>query len=184
MLSTLLLPWPWYVCGPLIGLMVPALLVLDNRRFGVSSSFRHLCAALLNSRLGYLRYDWRAESWNLWFVGGMALGGWLAARVLAGGAAPAIAPQTIADLRALGIAAAHGPAPTEIFSWPALLTARGLLVIVGGGFLVGFGTRYANGCTSGHAISGMANLEWPSLLAVLAFFAGGLLVTHVVYRGL
>jgi uncharacterized membrane protein YedE/YeeE len=160
--------------------MVPLLLWLGNKRFGVSSSFRHLCAALLPSRAPYLRYDWRAEAWNLFLVGGMLLGGLLAARLLPNAGPPAISERTIADLHALGIERPHALAPLEIFSWHGLVSGRGLAMIVLGGFLVGFGTRYANGCTSGHAISGLANLEWPSLVAVMGFFAGGLLVTHAL----
>jgi uncharacterized membrane protein YedE/YeeE len=102
--------------------------------------------------------------------------------VLSNGAPPAIASSTVADLAAIGIEAPHAIAPLDVFSWHDLLGARALLMIVAGGFLVGFGTRYANDCTSGHAISGMANLEWPSLVAVLGFFAGGLFATHLVLR--
>jgi uncharacterized membrane protein YedE/YeeE len=169
------------VAGPLIGAMVPLLLWLGNKRFGVSSSFRHLCAALLPSRAEYLRYDWRAEAWNLFLVSGMVLGGCLAVALIPNATPPAISERTIADLQALGVERPQALAPLAIFSWQGLLSPRGLVMIVLGGFLVGFGTRYANGCTSGHAISGLANLEWPSLIAVMGFFAGGLLITHVFY---
>jgi len=70
----LIQPWPWYVAGPLIGLIVPLLLLIGNRRFGISSSLRHACAAL-GSRLPFFQYNWRAESWNLAFVLGIVLGG-------------------------------------------------------------------------------------------------------------
>ncbi|MDB5105720.1 MAG: hypothetical protein JWP91_3409, partial [Fibrobacteres bacterium] len=77
-------PWPWYISGPLIGLTVPMMLLISGRNLGISSSFRHLCAALLpKSGLGYLRsYDWRKESWNLFFVAGLVLGGFIATRFL------------------------------------------------------------------------------------------------------
>lgn len=161
--DTLMQPWPWYVAGPLIGAVVPLLVWIGGRQFGVSTNLRHLCAIAIPCRLSYFRYDWKREgAWNLLFALGIALGGFIGVRLL----------SDIADPRVF--------APPEAVSWPALLTARGLLTLVGGGFLVGFGARWAGGCTSGHAITGLANLQWPSLVAVIAFFAGGLLMTHVL----
>ena len=95
--------------------------------------------------------------------------------------ADAISDRTAQELQALGVTNQQGLVPSQLFNWGALLTWTGLLVIVGGGFLVGFGTRYADGCTSGHSIMGLANLERSSLIATVAFFAGGLAVTHVFY---
>jgi len=161
-------PWPWYVAGPVIGLFVPALLILDNRLFGVSSSLRHVCAAVFPAKLDYFRYDWkRTGSWNLFFVAGIFVGGLLASHW-----------GSSHDLTTLGIHNFSGLAPREVFSWPALLTLKGFVSIVVGGFLVGFGTAYAGGCTSGHAISGLADLQLSSLIAVMGFFAGGLIATH------
>ncbi|MEM6784426.1 MAG: YeeE/YedE thiosulfate transporter family protein [Bacteroidota bacterium] len=181
MLDALSQPWPWYVAGPLIGLMVPLLLLVGGRVFGVSANLRHLCAAALPTRLPFLRYDWRATGlWNLTFALGIVLGGVLAATVLAGPATIDLAAATVADLRALGLTDFSGLVPSELVSWQALGTVPGLLMVVGGGFLVGFGARYAGGCTSGHAISGLADLQVPSLVAVLGFFAGGLLLTYVL----
>jgi uncharacterized protein len=152
-------PWPWYLAGPILGLFVPALLLLGNRQFGVSSNLRHLCAAVAPGRVDYFRYDWRRSGlWNLAFLLGILLGGIIAA-ALAG-------PLALV--------------PPEVFNWRALLTARGLVTMVAGGFLVGFGTAYAGGCTSGHGVMGLANFEIASLVAVLGFFAGGLLGTHVI----
>ncbi|MGA3086987.1 MAG: YeeE/YedE thiosulfate transporter family protein [Terriglobales bacterium] len=171
-------PWPWYIAGPVIGLFVPALLILDNRMFGVSSSLRHLCAAVLPARLGFFRYDWkRTGLWNLFFVAGILVGGFLASQ-WGGSHDVAISEPTRLALTKLGIHDFSGLAPREIFSWPALLTLKGLLSIVVGGFLVGFGTAYAGGCTSGHAISGLADLQPSSLVAVIGFFVGGLIATH------
>lgn len=173
-------PWPWYVAGPLIGLFVPALLLLDNKQLGISSNLRHLCAALAPRKLSFFRYEWKkAGLWNLVFLAGVVLGGFIGGHLLA---APnvAIATRTHADLAALGIHDFSGLAPRELFSWSSLLTGRGLLLLVGGGFLVGFGTAYAGGCTSGHGIAGLANFERPSAIAVLGFFAGGLLATFVL----
>lgn len=171
-------PWPWYVAGPLIGLFVPALLILGNKEFGVSSNLRHLCAALAPSGLDFFKYDWkRSGLWNLVFllgiVAGGVIGGWLLAAP-----AVAIAARTHAELAALGIQDFSGLVPRELFSWAGLATARSFVLVVIGGFLVGFGTAYAGGCTSGHAISGLAALQRSSLVAVIGFFAGGLVATH------
>ena len=171
-------PWPWYVAGPAIGLFVPALLILGNRLFGVSSNLRHLCSAVLPSRIEYFRYDWkRSGLWNLLFAAGILAGGFLAWHW---GRPPnvAISDETRLALTKLGIHDFTGLAPRELFAWSALFTLKGFASVVLGGFLVGFGTAYAGGCTSGHAISGLADLQLPSLIAVVGFFAGGLIATH------
>lgn len=184
MLTALQGPWPWYVAGPLIGLMVPALLLLGGKTFSISSNLRHLCTALLPdrpSRPELFHYDWRqAGGWNLTFAAGIVLGGFLAATFLANPEPVAIAESTRTALAGVGIAQGTGLLPVELFSWAALTTPAGWLVLVGGGFLIGFGARWAGGCTSGHAISGIAALELSSLIAVLGFFAGGLLAAHVL----
>lgn len=178
-------PWPWYVAGPLIGLTVPILLILGGKAFGVSGNFRHLCAAvpgLAGLKPSFLRYDWRkAGLWNLTFVMGVTLGGFLAVALVGmPDAGQHVSEATRADLRALGIQDFSGLVPADLFSWGALISPVGLVVLVLGGFLVGFGARWAGGCTSGHAISGLADRQLPSLVAVLGFFAGGLLVTFVL----
>ena len=179
----LLQPWPWYVAGPVIGLVVPALLLAGNRSFGVSSNLRHLCAALLPAKPEFLRHDWRAVGgWNLAMAAGIAAGGAIATFVLGNGEPLALAASTKADLATLGIGAPGAALlPPEVFSFHALATVRGLVAIVIGGFLVGFGASYAGGCTSGHAITGLANGQLPSLVAVLGFFAGGLAAVHLVW---
>jgi len=173
-------PLPWYVAGPLIGLVVPALLVVGNKSFGVSSSFRHLCAALAPSRIEYFGHDWkRLGSWNLAFLAGIFVGAFFAWR-LAPPLVVTLAPDTVTALHELGLHDLTGLAPHELFTWASLLTVKSLVLIVGGGFLVGFGTAYAGGCTSGHAIAGLADLQAASLLAVCGFFAGGLTATHLL----
>ena len=172
-------PWPWYVAGPLIGLFVPALLLIDNRLFGLSANLRHTCAAVAPGRADFFRYDWRsAGGWNLAFAAGIVLGGVIAGSLLGGPEVVAISEATRADLLALGVRDFTGLAPADLFSWSALGTPAGLIAVVGGGFMVGFGAAFGGGCTSGHAISGLADLQVSSLLAVASFFVGGLLATH------
>jgi uncharacterized membrane protein YedE/YeeE len=178
----LLSSWPWYVAGPLIGLFVPLLLLLTGKAFGVSSSLKHACAATVPGWAEYFRYDWKASGlWNLLFVVGILLGGVVAVQFLGGGGPTGISAATKADLQTLGLTDFSGLVPPELFSWSSLTTGPGLVAIVLGGFLVGFGARYAGGCTSGHAITGLATFQWASLLAVVGFFIGGLFTTYVLF---
>lgn len=174
-------PWPWYVAGAAIGLVVTLLQWIGARQFGVSANFRHLCA-VGGSRLPFFRHDWRRDGrWNLIFAAGLVLGGFVAATWLHPAAVRIdISPETARDLAAMTIVDQTGFAPPALVSWAALATWPGFLTMVVGGFLVGFGARWAGGCTSGHAISGLSAFQWPSLLAVIGFFAGGLIVTHLV----
>lgn len=181
MLELLSQPWPWYIAGPLIGLMVPLLLLLDNRTFGISSSYKHICAAVLPGRSSYLAYDWKKTGkWNLGLALGILAGGFVASVLLANPEPIAISSATQAELAQLGLSDLSGMVPSEIFSWSGLGSVPGLVLMVGGGFLVGFGTRYAGGCTSGHAIFGLADAQLPSLIAVVGFFIGGLVATHLL----
>ena len=174
-------PWPWYVGGALIGLMVPALLILANRQFGVSSSLQHFCAAAFPGKIAYFRYDWRTDGlWNMVFVTGIIIGGFIAATWLHGDDPVSLSAQTRVVLAQYGITDFSTILPRQIFNWSSLLTIKGFVVMVIGGFLVGFGTRYANGCTSGHSIMGMANLQVSALIATISFFAGGLVMTYFI----
>ena len=173
-------PWPWYVAGPLIGLMVPFLLLMGNKAFGISSSLRHLCAACIPTKAKFFQYDWKAESWNLIFALGMVIGGLLSGYFLRNPNSIQLSESAIESMNALGIKDYSGLVPNEIFRFSSLLTLRGFILIVVGGFLVGFGTRWAGGCTSGHSIMGMSNLQLPSLIATCCFFGGGLLMTWVI----
>lgn len=173
-------PWPWYIAGPLIGLTVPLLLLMGNKSFGISSSFRHLCAAVIRPRLPFFQYNWRKEAWNLFFVGGLVLGGIISATVLASPADVIVDERLRAELAEFGITGYQKLLPEELFSFQSLLTVRGFILIVVGGFLVGFGTRYGGGCTSGHAIMGISNLQLPSLIATCSFMAGGFLMANVI----
>ena len=173
-------PLPWYIAGPLIGLMVPALLLLGNKPFGISSNFRHVCAAVAPGGLDFFRYDWkRVGIWNLAFLSGIFAGA-VAAWQLAPPHILTLSPHTITALQQLGLQDLTGLAPRDVFAWASLLTLKGFVSIVIGGFLVGFGTSYAGGCTSGHAIAGLADRQPASLLAVCGFFAGGLACTYLL----
>lgn len=172
-------PWPWYVAGPLIGLTVPILLILGNKTFGISSSLRHICAACMPAKIPFFSYNWKKEIWNLVFVAGILVGAAIA-WYLFNHQPGAVSDQLMQDLSKYGISDPNQITPREIFSWNQLFTARGLAMMVGGGFLIGFGTRYAGGCTSGHAIMGLSNLQWPSLVATICFMAGGFIMTHLL----
>ena len=173
-------PWPWYVAGPIIGLMVPLHLILLNRTFGISSSFRHMCAAVVPNNIEFLKYNWRSESWNLVFVLGILIGSFLASQFLCSDTPIALSDAAIQRFKEFGITDFTGQHPFELFSWSAMGNWQTILFVVGGGFLVGFGTRYAGGCTSGHAIMGLSYFQFPSFVAVLGFFTGGLIMSWVL----
>lgn len=172
-------PWPWWVSGPLIGLTVPALLILGNKPFGVSSSLRHICAACFPANISFFNYDWRKEAWNLFFVAGILVGAFIAWDWLSDYQIN-INPKLVTELNSYGISDYQQIVPEEVINWNALVTLKGIILIVIGGFLVGFGTRYADGCTSGHAIMGLSNLQWPSLVATCSFMAGGFIVANFI----
>ena len=173
-------PWPWYVAGPLIGLMVPALLLLGNKSFGVSSSLRHICAACFPSGIPFFQYNWKREAWNLFFVAGIFAGGLVAYMFLNNHQPVHINPQLATTLSKEGVKDFSGLLPSDIFSFASVFTLKGFICIIAGGFLVGFGTRYAGGCTSGHAIMGLSTLQWPSLVATISFMAGGFFISNLV----
>lgn len=180
MLEFLQKPWPWYVAGPLIGLTVPALLLIGNKSFGISSSLRHVCAACLPANIPFFKYDWKKEIWNLFFVAGILIGGFIASTFLGNPEQIVVAESLKTDLAQYGITNYENILPVDLFNWPALFTLRGFIMMVVGGFMVGFGTRYAGGCTSGHAIMGISNLQWPSLVATCCFMAGGFIMVNLI----
>lgn len=173
-------PWPWYVSGPIIGLMVPLLLYIGNKPFGISSNFRHICAACDPVGVAFFKYDWRTGLWGFFLIAGVAIGGFLGGYIFLNPEPIAISAQTTLDLQTLGITDFSGFVPSDVFNWEVLGSTTGLIVLVIGGFLVGFGSRYANGCTSGHAITGLSNLQVASLVAVIGFFIGGLIMTYIL----
>lgn len=173
-------PWPWYIAGPLIGLTVPALLILGNKNFGISANLRHACAIILPANISFFKYDWKKEIWNLFFVAGIIIGGFLAFTFLGNDAPMIINPDLKAELATYSISNLDGMLPQELFNWHNLLTLKGFLLMVVGGFMIGFGSRYAGGCTSGHAISGLSNLQVPSLIATCCFFIGGVIMANII----
>lgn len=173
-------PWPWYVTGPLIGLMVPALLILTNRHFGISTTFRHLCAACIPTKNEFFNYDWKKESWMLFLAGGIIIGGLLGGQVFANEKELVMSSDTRELFFSWGLSDFKQFAPAELFDWSAVLSLNGFLFLILGGFMIGFGTRWANGCTAGHAIMGLSLLNPGSLVAVIGFFIGGLFVSHIV----
>lgn len=180
MLELLQQPWPWYVAGPLIGLTVPALLILGNKSFGISSSLRHICALCLPANIPFFKYDWKKEAWNLFFVFGIFLGGVITMLFFSNPNPVEVHPNLVKELAGYGITDFSNLVPTQLMNWESLFTVRGLIMMVGGGFMVGFGTRYAGGCTSGHSIMGIANLQLPSLIATICFMIGGFLMANVL----
>jgi uncharacterized protein len=178
MLELIRQPWHWSIAGLFIGLTVPILLIIGNKSFGISSSLRHICAACFPANIPFFKYNWKKEMWNLFFVAGVILGGFIATNLLSNPDTIVIAEATKAQLETQGIHDFAGLMPADLFSLESLMTLRGFVFIVLGGFLVGFGTRYAGGCTSGHAIMGLSNLQVPSLIATIAFMVGGFLMTH------
>lgn len=178
MIEILSNPWPWYIAGPIIGLMIPTLLILGNKAFGISSSLRHICAVCVPTKVPFFQYNWKSELWNLFFVGGIFIGAILATLLLDDPNPIVISPKLANELNTYGITNLESIVPVDLFNWEMLFTLKGFFFTVVGGFLVGFGTRYGNGCTSGHAIMGLSTLQWPSLVATISFMIGGLLMAN------
>ncbi len=174
--------WPWWFTGAMITFTMLAIRFMGHY-FGISSTFRTLCAiGGAGRRIPFFNYDWKSHTWNLAFAVGTILGGFIAHQFLTPDQAVHISSATVTDLEAMGIAVDQSTlVPHSIFSFDGLTTLPGFIMIVIGGFFVGFGTRYADGCTSGHAITGLSSLQLPSLIAVVGFFIGGLVATHLLY---
>jgi len=174
-------PWPWYVGGPLITVVV-FLLFYYGQKFGVSSNLETICAiGGAGKFVDFFNFDWRKNGWNLTFILGTIVGGFIAYQWLTPNELVNISTETIQDLSDIGFAnAGEQYLPDEIFSIDKIFTLKGFLILIGSGILVGFGARYAGGCTSGHAITGLSNLEIPSIIAVIGFFIGGLIMTWLL----
>lgn len=180
MMELLKHPWPWYVAGGIIGLIVPALLILGNKHFGISANLRHACAACFPADIKFFKYEWKKEVWNFFFVGGILLGAVVAVTLLNNPAPIEVNPKLAAELANYGINDYSNMVPNQIFSFESLFSLRGFIMLVVGGFLVGFGSRYAGGCTSGHAIMGLSDLQVPSLIATISFMVGGFIMANLL----
>ena len=181
-MNFILAPWPWYVSGPLISLTLLLLLML-GKKFGMSSNLRTICAiGGAGKSISFFNFDWKSQRWNLIVAFGVLIGGYIAANFLTTSDAVLLNPNTVSDLQNLGFeSAGKSYLPTELFGNAVFSDIKGLAILVIGGVFVGFGARYAGGCTSGHAISGLSNLQLPSLIAVIGFFIGGLVMVHVLF---
>lgn len=180
-METILNPWPWYISGPLIALVM-ALLLYFGKTFGMSSNLRTLCAIAGAGKFAdFFNFKWKEQIWNLTVVLGAIIGGFIAVQFLSNNSGTDLNPTTITELKTMGF---NNPGqtlvPNEMYILDVLASPKAILLLVIGGLLVGFGTRYAGGCTSGHAITGLSSLQKPSLIAVIGFFIGGLIMTNFI----
>jgi uncharacterized membrane protein YedE/YeeE len=174
-------PWPWYFSGVVI-VSIMFVLLYFGQSFGFSANLRTICSAAgLGKKISFFNFNWKSQTWNLVFLLGAIIGGFIAGSFLNNHEPLQLSESTIQDLKALGFSEPQSVQPEELFSWESVFTMKGFLILAIGGLMVGFGSRYAGGCTSGHAISGLSDLQVPSLIAVIGFFAGGLLMTHVLF---
>jgi len=178
-MSVFLQTWPWYISGFLIG-MIMLCLTYFGKNFGMSTNLQSLCSMTgLGKKINYFDFDWKANRWNFVVVLGAMAGGFVAVHFMSDASNVDINPTTIAQLSELGIDAPNGKLmPNALFGEQIWQSPKSVLLLLIGGVLIGFGTRYAGGCTSGHAISGLSNLQLPSLKAVIGFFIGGLIMAH------
>lgn len=181
-MEKLMEPWPWFTSGPLIALGM-FLLILVGKRFGMSSNLKTLCTLCGAGRHSdFFKFDWKSQKWNLVVTLGAVAGGFIGANFLSSGGSVAIHPNTILELQSLGFESAGSAyLPAKLFDLSVFSDIKGMALLAIGGLLVGFGARYAGGCTSGHAISGLSNLQLPSLIAVIGFFIGGLFMVHFLF---
>jgi len=178
-MDTLTQTWPWYFSGFLIG-NVMLLLNYFGKVFGMSSNLRTLCTiAGADKFADFFKFDWKSQRWNLAVLAGAMIGGFVAVHYMSNPTNVDINPKTIEQLATLGIDAPNGKlAPEVLFGNQIFESPKLICILLIGGILIGFGSRYAGGCTSGHAISGLSNLQIPSLKAVVGFFIGGLIMAH------
>jgi uncharacterized membrane protein YedE/YeeE len=173
-------PWPWYVSGTAIAFIM-ILLLYFGKSFGISANLRTMCTiAGAGKRVNFFDFDWKSQRWNLLMLFGSVLGGVVASTLLHNDEPLRLSAATITDLKALGIDFDGGLNPSQIFGTDVFTSPKGIITLLIGGVLVGFGASYAGGCTSGHAISGLSNMQLPSLVAVIGFFVGGLIMTHLL----
>jgi uncharacterized membrane protein YedE/YeeE len=173
--------WHWAVSGFLIG-MVMLTITYFGKSFGLSSNLRALCSMTgIGKKVSFFDWDWKSQRWNLTILVGAMIGGFVAVNFLSDPSNVDINPKTVEQLQAMSIEAPQGKLlPEALFGNQVFDSPKMMLMLVFGGILIGFGSRYAGGCTSGHAISGLSNLQIPSLKAVIGFFIGGLIMAHLI----
>lgn len=181
-MDLILQTWPWYISGPLIALVM-FLLIFMGKKFGMSSNLKTICTMCgANTKAGFFDFNWKAQKWNLIVILGAAIGGFIAINFLTADPAVIINPETVGTLKGLGFeSTGNAYLPDELYSIEALTNWKSLSILIIGGILIGFGARWAGGCTSGHAITGLSNLQLPSLIAVIGFFIGGLVMVHLLF---
>lgn len=181
MLELIKQTWSWWFSGAAIASIMFFMLYF-GQSFGFSSNLRTICSAAgCGKSVKFFDFNWKSQMWNLVFLVGAIIGGFITNQFLSNGAPVSISAETIQDLAKMGISAPVSAQPDELFGVQAIFSLKGFLILAIGGLLVGFGARYAGGCTSGHAISGLSDLQLPSLIAVIGFFIGGLLMTFVLF---
>lgn len=181
-MNYLLEPWPWYASGFLIAIVL-FLFFYFGRNFGVSTNLETLCTISgANKFSDYFKKDWKERDWALVFLIGLVIGGFIASNYLSNQVPIDLNPKTITELNELGFAnAGNTIVPDELFDLKNVFTPKGILILLIAGICIGFGTRYAGGCTSGHAITGLSSLQLPSLIAVIGFFIGGLVMVWLIF---
>lgn len=181
-MESILNPWPWYISGPLIT-FVMALLLYFGKTFGMSSNLRTMCTIAGAGKFSdFFKFNWKEQSWNLIVVVGAIIGGYMATQYLSNDSITNLNPKTVIELQNMGFQDSGASlVPNEIFSMESSIALKRLILLIVGGLLVGFGTRYAGGCTSGHAIAGLSSLQKPSLIAVIGFFIGGLIMANLIF---
>lgn len=157
-----LAPIHWAAAGAGIAAVTLCLLLIANRRLGLSTGLEDICSLVLEQPYFQRSAVTSGRGWRLPFLIGLTLGGFLSA-VLGGGWHPTWALGMFDTVIGFG--------PAGKLAW-----------MFAGGLFIGFGTRLANGCTSGHGIFGVSNFEMPSIVATLSFMAGGILTTQLIYR--
>ncbi|CAM1342764.1 YeeE/YedE family protein [Tenacibaculum aestuarii] len=178
----ILQPWPWYVSGPLIAIVL-FLFFYFGKNFGVSTNLETMCTMAGAGKVSdYFKKDWKERNWAIVFLVGLLIGGYIAINFLSATPGVDLNSTTVNELAELGFAdAGKTYVPNEIYSIENMLTLKGFAILLVAGVLIGFGTRYADGCTSGHAITGLSSFQLPSLIAVIGFFIGGLIMIWVLF---
>jgi len=176
----LLIKWHWAFSGFMVSLVMLGLILL-GKSFGLSSTYRTFCAFMGGGKISdFFRFDFRSQLWNILFIVGVIIGGFIASEFFFDIKSIVIDKQAVQFLKSAGFlnhtSKIETLLPPELFN----LNARGLIIICTGGILSGFGARYAGGCTSGHFVSGLSNLQLPSLITLIFFMVGGMITTHFI----